>query len=180
MIYMFVKKSKFKSYVYQDTAYDYFLSYKRDPESEFAIKLFKALNKEYDTFIDQKSLVTGDLWLEGFKVALLESKVIILLISINSLNLLAALIDESAEKDNVIAEYELAWKCHENGTAIIAPVCIGHNEEVFDCKKHHFSPISKKVGNIINKIFDLQCERVEPDADIKNLCERLRNLLPLN
>ena len=116
--------------------YEFFISYRVNSDSQYAELLYERLVQDGHTvWLDTKCLPTGVNWEEGFAAGLVDSKMIICIISRDSIN--HSTVDRqnftklSADSkcDNVLLEYRLAIELHKLGMIEkIIPLFIGDKD----------------------------------------------------
>eukprot|EP01035_Chromulina_nebulosa_P017547 gene17547-23110_t len=146
----------------------------------------------YKVWFDKTSLLPGKNWEEGFSDGLVKSRMLVPIISRNSLNHPTnprsniTLLDENSPCDNVLLEYALALELKERGLLTqIYPVLIGD----FDNEKHEYLDYfasgcyPKDVKNIIVKSIDKNVRshlnrlglgsRLTDNEGVKNIIESI-------
>jgi len=122
---------------HQSYRHDLFLSYRVQTEKALALTLCMALNKmnrndgkQIRAFLDAFCLNDGENWQDGFLNGLASSKVIILLISNESIK---AIKGAHEKQDNVLLEYEYALSimgAKGSNSIKLFPIFVGTNEEL--------------------------------------------------
>ncbi|KAJ3126468.1 hypothetical protein HK098_007520 [Nowakowskiella sp. JEL0407] len=162
-------------------------SYRREPKSEMVrdwitIALEKISHRKnpeerpFHWFIDEDCLESGWSFSNQFLDALLHAKVVVLIITEETLKRLTA-----SKKDNVVLEWEWALylkKLHSKGKFRIQPLFIGKNNPIEDFDfgqvsqlleqndlsvkhTHHLSPRELSLKDVIDTVFDFQGELVD-------------------
>ncbi|KAJ3289586.1 hypothetical protein HK104_007364, partial [Borealophlyctis nickersoniae] len=116
---------------HESYSHDIFLSYRQNPDKHFTQDLAFLLerrnhprenNVKIRTFIDLWCLTGGFQWQEGFLNALVNSKVIVLVISERALE---GVVEADSKPDNLLLEWEYALDSYEQKKAAIFPLFVG-------------------------------------------------------
>jgi hypothetical protein len=184
------KNFKYKS----KNEYDFFISYRKSSEQDLANQLYFAINerlhdnaRDYpnlNCFVDSKCLVPGENWKEGYKEALKNSSVIIMLISEAAVSSFKKITEQT--EDNVLHEWEMAIEYNKTMEKAILPIFVDRLEGANNISRFKFErdyPNVKAnntnitVKEIMNALLDLHGARISEISDeiLKKIFTKLAN-----
>ncbi len=189
--------------------WDIFLSYRVRADGELVLRLYDKIKREdpsLKVFLDQKELKVGEGWESGFSKAIMNSRMVVFIISRGTFNCIhgrecttcpenVAQLEAKGSCDNVILEYDLALELFELGRVQkLVPVLVGAQKEIEDLGKIYLDFFAKNnpgidwntvPDKVIPHIQSSALSKLEQDPELKtklcNICladERLKKNIP--